>query len=80
VADGLRSILLKNSCISAPLTLAWPDHDRLVARPSAVPATAREVVLRDCGHMPTWDDPEQVAAVLLEGSAGPGGDQRPSRI
>jgi pimeloyl-ACP methyl ester carboxylesterase len=55
--------------ISVPLTLAWPDHDRLVARPRSVPASARELVLRDCGHMPTWDDPEQVAAVLLRGSS-----------
>jgi pimeloyl-ACP methyl ester carboxylesterase len=55
--------------ISVPLTLAWPDHDRLVARPRSVPASAREFVLRDCGHMPTWDDPEQVAAVLLRGSS-----------
>jgi pimeloyl-ACP methyl ester carboxylesterase len=55
--------------ISVPLTLAWPDHDRLVGRPRSVPATAREFVVRDCGHMPTWDDPEQVAAVLLRGSS-----------
>jgi pimeloyl-ACP methyl ester carboxylesterase len=27
-------------------------------------------VLRGCGHLPTWDDPEQVARVLLVGSAG----------
>jgi pimeloyl-ACP methyl ester carboxylesterase len=54
--------------ISVALALAWPEHDRLVARPHSVPATAREFVLRDCGHMPTWDDPEQVAAVLLRGS------------
>jgi pimeloyl-ACP methyl ester carboxylesterase len=54
--------------ISVPLTLAWPDYDRLVGRPRSIPATAREFVLRDCGHMPTWDDPEQVAAVLLAGS------------
>jgi len=26
------------------------------------------VVLRGCGHVPTWDDPEQVARVLLEAS------------
>jgi pimeloyl-ACP methyl ester carboxylesterase len=26
------------------------------------------VKLRDCGHLPTWDDPEQVAGVLLRGS------------
>jgi pimeloyl-ACP methyl ester carboxylesterase len=51
--------------IDVPLTLAWPDHDRLVGRPSRLPANARNVVLRDCGHVPTWDDPEQVARLLL---------------
>jgi pimeloyl-ACP methyl ester carboxylesterase len=35
----------------------------------AVPG-ARHVTLRGCGHVPTWDDPEQVARVLLEGSSG----------
>ena len=55
--------------IEVPLTLAWPEHDRLVARPPDVPASARELVLRGCGHMPTWDDPRQVADVLLAGSA-----------
>jgi pimeloyl-ACP methyl ester carboxylesterase len=54
--------------INVPLTLAWPARDRLVARPRAVPAFARELRLRGCGHMPTWDDPEQVARVLLAGS------------
>ena len=57
--------------IRVPLTLAWPEHDRLVARPRDVPASAREFVLRGCGHMPTWDDPEQVAQVLLAGSQSP---------
>ena len=55
--------------IDVPLTLAWPEHDRLVGRPRTVPAFAREFRLRGCGHMPTWDDPEQVARVLLAGSA-----------
>ena len=55
--------------ITVPLTLAWAEHDRLVGRPSAVPASAHEFRLRGCGHMPTWDDPEQVAGVLLAGSA-----------
>jgi pimeloyl-ACP methyl ester carboxylesterase len=54
--------------ITVPLTLAWPDHDRLVARPRSLPANARSVDLPGCGHMPTWDDPEGVARVLLEGS------------
>jgi pimeloyl-ACP methyl ester carboxylesterase len=55
--------------IDVPVTLAWPDHDRLVARPRHLPAAVRSVVLHGCGHLPTWDDPDQVARLLLEGSA-----------
>jgi pimeloyl-ACP methyl ester carboxylesterase len=62
--DGLERIRV-------PLTLAWPELDRLVARPRNVPAAAREFVLRGCGHMPTWDDPAQVAGVLRAGSQSP---------
>jgi pimeloyl-ACP methyl ester carboxylesterase len=54
--------------IHVPITLAWPDGDRLVARPRALPPGVREIVLRGCGHLPTWDDPDQVAAALLDGS------------
>jgi pimeloyl-ACP methyl ester carboxylesterase len=54
-----------------PTTIAWGEKDRLLifsrqaprAR-RALPA-ARHIVLRGCGHVPTWDDPEQVADVLL---------------
>jgi pimeloyl-ACP methyl ester carboxylesterase len=56
--------------IDVPVTLAWPEHDRVVARPRSLPAGVRSVVLRGCGHLPTWDDPEQVARVLLDGSVG----------
>jgi pimeloyl-ACP methyl ester carboxylesterase len=55
--------------LTLPVTLAWPEFDRLVARPRRLPAGVRSVVLRGCGHLPTWDDPEQVARVLLDGSA-----------
>jgi len=55
--------------IRVALTLAWPEHDRLVARPRRLPPQARSVVLRGCGHLPMWDDPAQVAEVLLAGSA-----------
>jgi pimeloyl-ACP methyl ester carboxylesterase len=55
--------------IRVPLTLGWPEYDRLVARPPHLPARARSVVLRGCGHMPMWDDPEQVADLLLAGSS-----------
>jgi pimeloyl-ACP methyl ester carboxylesterase len=54
--------------ITVPVILAWPEHDRIVRRPRSLPDGVRSVVLRECGHLPCWDDPEQVARVLLEGS------------
>lgn len=55
--------------IDVPLTLAWPEHDKLVSRPAHVPKTAQELFLDGCGHMPTYDDPEAVARVLRAGRA-----------
>jgi pimeloyl-ACP methyl ester carboxylesterase len=60
--DGLERL-------HVPLTFGWPDRDRLVARPVHLPRHARNVVLHDCGHVPMWDDPDQVAELLLAGSA-----------
>jgi pimeloyl-ACP methyl ester carboxylesterase len=57
------------AAIDVPVTLAWPQLDRLVARPRTLPPHVRNVTLTDCGHIPTWDDPDAVATVLLEGSA-----------
>jgi pimeloyl-ACP methyl ester carboxylesterase len=54
--------------IDVPLTFGWPDRDRLVARPGRLPSSARNVVLHDCGHVPMWDSPDQVADLLLAGS------------
>jgi pimeloyl-ACP methyl ester carboxylesterase len=56
--------------ITAPLTLAWGECDHVVSRPRTAPAGVRTVLLRGCGHVPTWDDPDQVARVLLEASSG----------
>jgi pimeloyl-ACP methyl ester carboxylesterase len=60
--DGLRT----------PLTLAWAEFDTLVRnrplRKGILPGRVRQVTLEDCGHLPTWDDPEQVARVILEGT------------
>ena len=30
---------------------------------------SRAVLLRDCGHAPLWDAPDEVATLLLQGSA-----------
>ena len=55
--------------IDVPVTLGWGDLDRLVRPPRALPPGWRSQVLRDCGHVPTWDDPEQVARLILEASS-----------
>lgn len=55
--------------IRCPVTLIWPERDRLIARPVWVPDRIRNVVLPDSGHVPMWDAPEAVARVLLESSA-----------
>jgi pimeloyl-ACP methyl ester carboxylesterase len=54
--------------LEVPVTLAWPQHDRLVARACRLPENTRSVMLKGCGHIPMWDDPAAVAQVLLEGS------------
>jgi pimeloyl-ACP methyl ester carboxylesterase len=60
--------------IGVPVTIAWGEHDRLLLprqarRAQAAIPSARVLTLRGCGHIPMPDDPDQVASVLLEGSA-----------
>jgi pimeloyl-ACP methyl ester carboxylesterase len=55
--------------IRVPVTLIWAELDRLVRRPSETVEDWRTVMLRGCGHIPTWDDPAQVARALLLASA-----------
>ena len=60
--------------IPVPVTIAWGEHDRLLLprqarRAQRVIPSARMVALRGCGHVPMSDDPEQVADVVLAGSA-----------
>ena len=57
--------------IQVPVTIAWGEHDRLLLprqarRAAAAIPAARMVILRGCGHVPTYDDPGQVARVVLE--------------
>jgi pimeloyl-ACP methyl ester carboxylesterase len=58
--------------IKVPITLAWAEHDTLVRNkplPSKLlPKRVEQVVLPGCGHVPTWDDPELVARVVLAGA------------
>jgi pimeloyl-ACP methyl ester carboxylesterase len=58
--------------VRVPITLAWAEHDTLVRnRPlpdKLLPRRVEQVVLPGCGHVPTWDDPELVARVVLAGA------------
>ncbi len=59
--------------ISVPVTIAWGERDRLLIPRQAHRAqraipTADLVMLTGCGHVPMYDDPEQVVTVLLAGS------------
>jgi pimeloyl-ACP methyl ester carboxylesterase len=55
--------------IRVPVTLAWPEHDHIVSRLRNPPPNVRTVILRGTGHLPMWDDPAQVAELLLGASA-----------
>jgi len=52
--------------IAVPITMAWAEHDRLVSPPRSLPANVNTALLRDCGHVPTWDAPERVTEVILQ--------------
>lgn len=57
-----------------PLTVSWGTRDALLiarnqfARARRALPFAQHISLRGCGHIPTWDDPEQVAAAILTGT------------
>jgi pimeloyl-ACP methyl ester carboxylesterase len=60
--------------IDVPVTVAWAEKDRLLlprdaGRARRLLPRAVHLTLHGCGHVPTWDDPDQVARVLLEGSS-----------
>jgi len=62
----MRSALFEGfDQIHVPVTLAWADRDRSVYAPGHVPPEVHTEILRDCGHVPTWDDPRRVAEVIL---------------
>jgi pimeloyl-ACP methyl ester carboxylesterase len=75
-AEMRRTVFSGIETVRGPVTLAWSDRDRLVGRPNRSFAGVRMVTLADCGHVPTWDSPEQVADTIRSttraAGAGPG--------
>ncbi len=69
-----REAFRSGAGIRVPVTVAWGSRD-LVLRPhqarrlQALIPQARVIPLPGCGHVPTFDDPQAVARVLLDGSA-----------
>jgi len=64
-AEMRRTVFAGIETIRVPVTLAWSDRDRLVGRPKGNVPGVRMLTLLDCGHVPTWDSPEQVVAAIL---------------
>jgi pimeloyl-ACP methyl ester carboxylesterase len=60
-----------------PTTIAWGEHDRVLIYSRQFPRARRRipdaehVVLRGCGHVPTWDDPALVAHVIRSAAYSP---------
>ena len=69
-AEMRRTVFAGIEQVAAPVTLAWSEHDRLVGRPNRGIAGVRMLTLADCGHVPTWDSPEQVAEAILSTTRG----------
>jgi pimeloyl-ACP methyl ester carboxylesterase len=60
--------------VAVPVTIAWGTRDRLLLPRQAARAErevrgARLVRMPSCGHVATWDDPELMARVVLDGAS-----------
>jgi pimeloyl-ACP methyl ester carboxylesterase len=67
VNDAMRAgVFVELERIRVPVTLVWPQYDKLIARPKRLPPFVRSIVLPDTGHMPMLEAPEAVARALLD--------------
>jgi pimeloyl-ACP methyl ester carboxylesterase len=61
------------AAIDVPVTVAWGDEEKLIPpsarRDDELPAHATTVTLTGCGHVPFWDDPDQVVKTILTTTA-----------
>jgi pimeloyl-ACP methyl ester carboxylesterase len=73
-AEMRRTVFAGIEGIRVPVTLAWSDRDRLVGRPNRDIPGVRMLTLTDCGHIPTWDSPEQVSDAILSTTRAAGAE------
>jgi pimeloyl-ACP methyl ester carboxylesterase len=70
LAQTRRARFRDGATIRVPVTIAWGDDERLLPakarRQDELPSHTKTVTLVGCGHLPFWDDPEQVANLILE--------------
>jgi pimeloyl-ACP methyl ester carboxylesterase len=73
VIDALRSDRARIDHlerVAAPTLIAWPRHDRMLPMSRHANRFRTEIpgvefrVLERVGHVPTWDDPQQVAGLI----------------
>jgi pimeloyl-ACP methyl ester carboxylesterase len=65
VNDAMRAATFTElDRIRCPVTLVWPEHDRLVQRPAWLPGNLTSVPLPDAGHVPMWDAPGAVVDLI----------------
>ena len=50
--------------IRCPVTLIWPEHDQIVGRPARLPGNVTSATLPDAGHIPMWDAPAALIALI----------------
>jgi pimeloyl-ACP methyl ester carboxylesterase len=69
LAQTRRARFRDGTAIRVPVTVAWGDGERLIPakarRQDELPPHTKTVTLSGCGHVPFWDDPEQVARTIL---------------
>jgi pimeloyl-ACP methyl ester carboxylesterase len=72
VNDAMRAATFTElGQIRCPVTLIWPEHDRLVERPARLPDNVTSVTLPDAGHVPMWDAPTALVALIATADHAP---------
>ena len=73
LAQTRRARFRDGASIEVPVMVAWGDHERLIPpqarRQDELPPHTKTVTLAGCGHLPFWDDPEQLAQLILEATS-----------